>query len=43
MKSLPKNELEQIAEMRRIKNYNNMSREGLLVALLKSKQSTLKN
>ena len=39
MKSLPKNELELIAEMRRIKNYKNMSREGLLIALLKSKQS----
>ena len=39
MKSLPKNELEQIAEIRRIKNYKNMSREGLLIALLKSKQS----
>ena len=39
MKNLPQNELEQIAEMRRIKNYKNMSREELLIALLKSKQS----
>ena len=39
MRSLPKNELEQIAEMRHIKNYNNMSREGLLIALLKLEQS----
>ena len=39
MKSLPKNELEQIAEMRRIKNYRNMSKEELLIALLKSEQS----
>ena len=39
MKNLLQNELEQIAEMRRIKNYKNMSREELLIALLKSKQS----
>ena len=39
MKSLPKNELEQIVEMRRIKNYKNMSKEELLIALLKSVQS----
>ena len=39
MKSLPKNELEQIAEMKRIKNRKNMSREELLIALLKSVQS----
>ena len=37
MSNLSQNELEQIAEMRRIKSYKNMSREELLVALLKSK------
>ena len=37
--NLLRNELEQIAKMRRIKNHNNMSREELLIALLKSKQS----
>ena len=39
MKNLSQNELEQIAEMRLIKNYKNISREELLIALLKSKQS----
>ena len=39
MQNLSQNELEQIAKMRRIKNYKNMSREELLIALLKSKQS----
>ena len=39
MKNLPQNELDQIAKMRRIKNYKNMSREELLIALLKSEQS----
>ena len=39
MQNLSQNELEQIAKMRRIKNYKNMSREELLMALLKSKQS----
>ena len=39
MQNLSQNELEQIAEMRHIKNYKNMSREELLIALLKSKQS----
>ena len=34
-----KNKLEQIARMRRIKNYKNMSKEELLIALLKSEQS----
>ena len=32
------NELEQIAKMRRIKDYKNMSKEELLIALLKSEQ-----
>ena len=39
MQNLSQNELEQIAKMRRIKIYKNMSRENLLIALLKSKQS----
>ena len=39
MLNLSQNELEQIAKMRRIKNCNNMSKEELLVALLKSNQS----
>ena len=39
MQNLSQNELVQIAKMRRIKNYKNMSREELLIALLKSKQS----
>ena len=39
MQNLSQNELEQIAKKRSIKNYNNMSREGLLIALLKTKQS----
>ena len=33
------NELEQIAKTRRIKNCKNMSKEGLLIALLKSERS----
>ena len=39
MRNVSRNELEQIAKMRRIKNYNNMSKEELLIALLKSNQS----
>ena len=39
MLNLSQNVLEQIAKMRRIKNYNNISKEELLVALLKSNQS----
>ena len=39
MLNLLRNELEQITKMRRIKNYNNMSKEELLIALLKSSQS----
>ena len=39
MLNLSQNELEQIAKMRRIKKYNNMSNEQLLVAFLKSNQS----
>ena len=39
MKNLPQNELEKIAKIRRIKNDKKMSKEGLLIALLKSEQS----
>ena len=39
MSNLSQNELKKIAKMRHIKNYQNMSREELLIALLKSKQS----
>ena len=39
MKNLPQNELEKIAKLRRTKNNEKMSREGLLIALLKSEQS----
>ena len=34
VQNLSENELEQIVKMRRIKNYKNMSREELLIALL---------
>ena len=33
------NELEQIAKIRRIKNYEEISKEELIISLLKSKQS----
>ena len=36
MLNLSRNELEQIEKMRPTKNYKNMSKEGLLIALLKS-------
>ena len=39
MQNLSRNELEKIAKMRHVKNSNNMSKEGLLIALLKSGQS----
>ena len=39
MLNLSQNELEQIEEMIHIKSYKNMSKEGLLIALLKSKHS----
>ena len=39
MNNLPQNVLEQIATARHIKNYRDMSREDLLIALLKSNQS----
>ena len=39
MSNLSQNELEQIVKTRRIKNYKNMSKEELLISLLKSNQS----
>ena len=39
MQNLLQNELKKITQMRHIKNYKNMSREKILNALLKSKQS----
>ena len=39
MHNQSQNELEQIAKRRRIKNYGRMSKEELIIALLKSKRS----
>ena len=39
MQNQSRDELEQIAEMRIIKNYKKMWKEGLVIALLKSKRS----
>ena len=39
LQNLSQNKLEQIAKTRRIKNYKDMSKEDLLIALLKSNQS----
>ena len=39
MKNVPQNELEKIAKIRRIKSYKKISKEGLLIVLLKSEQS----
>ena len=39
MQNLSRNELEQIANKRGIKKYKNMSKEVLLISLLKSQQS----
>ena len=39
MQNKSQGELEQIAEIRRIKNYEKMSKGGLIIALLKSKRS----
>ena len=39
MQNQSRGELEQIAKMRRVKGYKNMSKKGLLIALLKSGQS----
>ena len=38
MLNLLQNELEKIAKLRRIKDYKNMSKEELLMALLKSER-----
>ena len=38
MQNQSRDELEEISKMRRIKNYKNMSKEGLLIAFLKSEQ-----
>ena len=43
MQNQSRDELEQITKMRRIKNYKNISKEGLLIALLKSEQSRAKH
>ena len=39
MRGLSRNELEQIAKIRRIKNYEDMIKEDLIISLLKSNQS----
>ena len=39
MRGLSRDELEQIAKIRRIKNYEDMKKEDLIISLLKSKQS----
>ena len=39
MQNLSRNELEEIAKKKSIKKYKNMSKEGLLISLLKSEQS----
>ena len=39
MNNLPQNKLEQIAKNRGIKKYKNMSKEGLLISILKWGQS----
>ena len=39
MEDLSRNKLEQIVKTRGIKDYKNMPKENLLIALLKSKQS----
>ena len=40
MHGLSRDELEQIAKIRRIKNYEDMKKEDLIIFLLKSKEST---
>ena len=39
MRGLSRDELEQITKIRRIKNYEDMKKEDLIISLLKSKQS----
>ena len=43
MRNLLQNELEKIAKTRHIKNYKNMPKDGLLIALLKSKQNPVEH
>ena len=38
MRGLSRDELEQIAKIRRIKNYEDMKKDDLIISLLKSKQ-----
>ena len=39
MQNQSRDELEQIAKMRRIKSYEKMSKKGLIISLLRSKRS----
>ena len=39
MRGLSRDELEQIAKIRKIKNYENMEKENLIISLLKLKKS----
>ena len=39
MQNVPQDDLEQIAKTRRIKNYERMSKEEVIIALLKLKRS----
>ena len=42
MRCLSRDELEQIAKIRRIKKYEDMTKEELIISLLKAKQSIAK-
>ena len=42
MHNQPRDELERIAKIRRIQNYEEMSKKELIISLLKSKQSIAK-
>ena len=42
MRSQSRDKLERLAKIRRIKNYEGMSKEELIISLLKSKQSIVK-
>ena len=39
MRGLSRDQLEQVAKIRRIKNYENMKKEDLIISLLKSKEN----
>ena len=41
MRGLSRDELEQIAKIRKIKNYEDMKKEDLIISLLKSKKAWL--